>query len=345
MATIEDALEILKGTGPEFGRGLSNHGPMAAEALLALGRDEEVVPWVEQYKRQLDVHPVSRSPISRDDWQNALGAISRVGDWISFFDAELTERPWQSVLDEWIVRLAPGLVAAATHGVIRTGHAVRSIAAAETSLRRHELAEGLGFWAARYTRLPERQSGKAGVLSPSQAISHVGLLPAEDKTHVGLLSDRLRPLDDLSEFADVINLVDDQAETSAFVSDMTETFARVYLANVAPTEQPIGLIHAVTSPSAIRLIAPHVSPKGAALLRRYSWQAAAAIYTAIGEVAPGDTDDAPLPRSEDIVDAAVATGDPHAIKFAEACLREYSLNPRPAYMHAAGDAARRLSPA
>jgi hypothetical protein len=26
MATIDDALEVLKDTGPEFGGGLSNHG-------------------------------------------------------------------------------------------------------------------------------------------------------------------------------------------------------------------------------------------------------------------------------------------------------------------------------
>ena len=33
---IDEALEMLEGTGPEFTGGLSNHGPMAAEALVAL---------------------------------------------------------------------------------------------------------------------------------------------------------------------------------------------------------------------------------------------------------------------------------------------------------------------
>jgi hypothetical protein len=30
--TIDETLDILHGTGPEFGRGPANHGPMAAPA-------------------------------------------------------------------------------------------------------------------------------------------------------------------------------------------------------------------------------------------------------------------------------------------------------------------------
>ena len=47
-ATIDDVLEILASTGPEYGdRGLANHGPMAAEALFALDRPDAAIPWVE----------------------------------------------------------------------------------------------------------------------------------------------------------------------------------------------------------------------------------------------------------------------------------------------------------
>lgn len=35
---IDEALEMLEGSGPEYTGGLSNHGPMAAEALVALWR-------------------------------------------------------------------------------------------------------------------------------------------------------------------------------------------------------------------------------------------------------------------------------------------------------------------
>jgi hypothetical protein len=43
MTTMDDVLDILHRTGPEFGRGLANHGPMAAEALLALGCPDAVL--------------------------------------------------------------------------------------------------------------------------------------------------------------------------------------------------------------------------------------------------------------------------------------------------------------
>ena len=35
------------------------------------------------------------------------------------------------------------------------------------------------------------------------------------------------------------------------------------------------------------------------------------------------------------IDRAVATGDEHAIKFTEACVREDALNPEPVYLMAA----------
>ena len=42
--TIDEALEIVHRTGPEFGPGLSNHAPMGAEAMVAMGRADAVVP-------------------------------------------------------------------------------------------------------------------------------------------------------------------------------------------------------------------------------------------------------------------------------------------------------------
>ena len=56
-------------------------------------------------------------------------------------------------------RLSPALIAAATHGLIRTSHAVRSLGVSDTPQRLHELAEGLGFWAARYHLLPGTPTG------------------------------------------------------------------------------------------------------------------------------------------------------------------------------------------
>ncbi len=229
-------------------------------------------------------------------------------------------------------RLAPGLVAAATHGVIRTGHAVRSLAAAETAERRHELAEGLGYWAARYQLLPGAPSETSGGLQPSQAIRRIETLPSGG--WFGLISAALRRLDDVPAFAGAINLVDTSGDASRFLSDLTETFAAVYLAN-PHAGNVIGLIHAVTGPSAIRLLAPHLTAEATETALRYGWQAGAAIYAAMGERPDADLVEAPDESTDDLIDRAVATGDEHAIKFTEACLREHALNPKPVYLAAA----------
>lgn len=342
--SIDDALEILEQFGPEFARGdlkLSNHGPMAAEALFALGRADVAIPWVERYKRRLQDHPGARNPVSGESWREALGDISRVGDWIAFFERELAEAPWTDMLNEWVLRLAPGVAAAATHGVIRTGHAVRSLAAGETGRRRHELAEGLGYWAASYQLLPGAPSSAGGGLRPSQAISHVQPLPSAKRTDFGLISDGLRRLGDFPAFAGAINLVDTSGDASRFLSDLTETFAAVYLAN-AHTGQVIGLIHAVTAPSAIRLLAPHLTPDATETALRYGWQASAALYAAMGESPHAGDVEAPDESTDDLIDRAVATGDEHAIKFTEACLREHALNPKPVYLAAAHHASKAL---
>ncbi len=68
--------------GPNTPGGLANHGPMAAEALVALERPDAVVPWVEKYKRRLQTHPGGRKPIDPTAWREALGDNPRVGDWI-----------------------------------------------------------------------------------------------------------------------------------------------------------------------------------------------------------------------------------------------------------------------
>ena len=341
MTTIDDALEALADTGPEFGGGLSNHGPMAADALIALGRADLVMPWVEQYKPQLDDHPAAGRSISRDDWREALGDERRVGDLIAFFDAQLRERPWREVLDEWAVVLAPGLVAAGTHGLIRTAHAVRGLAGSETAARRHELAEGLGYWAARYLPLPDRHGG-AGSMQPSEAIHRVPRIPPAEQVEGGLIVDLLRPLDDAPAFPGIADLVE-AADESRFLSDLTETFARVYLANVEPTGHVIGFIHTVTAPSAVRLLSPHVSEPTRVTLRRYVWQAAAALYAAMARSGPSSSEpEPPSATADELADAAAATLDAHAIKFTEACLREHALNPSPVYLAAAADATQRL---
>ncbi|MBV8139053.1 MAG: DUF4243 domain-containing protein [Deltaproteobacteria bacterium] len=337
-SALDEALEILEPYGPEYRGGLTNHGPMAVEALCALGRTDAVIPWVDKYRRGLEPRPLPRERIAPPAWRDLLGRESRVADWMAFFENEMQDRPWRQVLTTWVPRLARGLIAAATHGPIRVGHAARGLAHADTAQRRRELAEGLGYWAATFDVLPGHAPGqptRTGAF-PSKMISTLNVLPLEQRGNFTLISQALAQLDTFKPFANMLDLVDTSGDGGAFLSDLTATFARVYLANARSVLSTIVFVHSVTGPSSLRPMLPYLSASDAAVALGYAWQAAAALFTVYGlTAAPQDSFTSPSYDHEDLVARAIESGDEHAIKFTEVCLREYELNPQPEYLVAA----------
>ena len=82
-------------------------------------------------------------------------------------------------------------------------------------------------------------------------------------------------------FASVADAVDPSGDAEAFLTDMTETFAAVYLASATPGTV-ITFLHGVTGPVAVRTLLPYVSPEEQRRLLRYTWQAAASFYSSAG---------------------------------------------------------------
>jgi hypothetical protein len=141
--TLDEAYERLHATGPEFDGWLSNHGPMAAEAMVRHGHSGQVHRWLDGYMRRLEEFPRGSGPIG-PDWREALGDPRRIADWTAYFRREVTGQPWRQALGTWWPRLLPGVAAAATHGVIRVGHAVRALTEdGEDAEHLTELAHGL----------------------------------------------------------------------------------------------------------------------------------------------------------------------------------------------------------
>src|ERR1700751_5307039 len=69
------------------------------------------------------------------------------------------------------------------------------------------------------------------------------------------------------------------------------------------------------------------------------WHVGAALYAVhAGEVNPEPLPTVTLPAREELADRAVRTGDEHAIKLTEACLRLHAETPDPVYLHAAARA-------
>ncbi len=341
---LDEALLMLHRTGPEFGGGLSNHGPMAAEALVALGRSADVLPWVRAYVGRLEAPPAPWKPIRPDEWRAALGDERHAADWLAFFERELRERPWTEVLDTWVARLAPGLAAAAAHGVLRSAHAARALAARDTPERRAELCAGLGYWAMTYQALPQPRTTRTSVDSgtPQALTAALRALPSVPGTRhrEGLISDGLRALDGFPDFAEAAEAVDLDGPLQAVLSQACLAFTRAYLADQG--RELFAFIHAVTGPSAVRLLAPHLSPATQRAALREAWRVGAALYSVFGSAPPQPATGEP-PRPEALIDAAVSSGDEHAIKLTEACLREHALLGEPDFLHAAGDVCRRFT--
>src|SRR6185295_19046849 len=109
--TFDEALGIIAPAAPELANTLSNHAPMAIEAMCALGRGDATLPWLERYRRGFVPRPVPQDRITEANWREALGNPRRFADWAAFFSIELAERPWRQVVDRWTARLAPGIVA------------------------------------------------------------------------------------------------------------------------------------------------------------------------------------------------------------------------------------------
>jgi hypothetical protein len=334
-ASLDDALEIVAPYGIALKNGNSNHAPMVAEALCALGRPDAVMPWIARYRERM----LPRSPVAdrirREDWRAALGDRGRFADWSAFFGSELREGPWPDVLDHWVDRLAPGFCAAATHGVIRVGHAARSLAAAETPPRLRELADAFASWAATYQELPANGHVANGTMPPREAITRVPVVPPERRQYAGNITASLGMLSDLPEFAPAIGLIDTSGDLAPLVSELTELFTRVYLANAHDIRTTIAFIHSVTSPAALGNIAPQVSDRTVRAALRYAWQAGCGLYACFGGDTAAAEEIEPCREDEDeVVDRAIAHGDEHVIKFTEACLHRHALGPSPVYFAA-----------
>jgi hypothetical protein len=340
--SLDDALDEIAPYGVDLKNGNSNHAPMVVEALCALGRPEAVRPWLARYRERMQPRPAPAEPIGSDDWRSALGRRGRFSDWALFFADELDEDPWPNVLERWVTRLAPGFCAAATHGVIRVGHAVRGIAERETPSRRRELADALAGWAATWRQLPV--AGPAnGVLSPSQAIARAPVVPPERRLP-GNIAAALAVLGDFPEFSPVIGMIDAEGPVAPLIAELTELFARVYLTNARDIPTTIAFIHAVTSHAALGNIAPHVSETTARTALRFAWQSGCALYACYGGVAPAETVEPHDEKKEQLAERAIANGDEHVIKFTEACLNRHAVAASAAYLGAADHVAGMIRP-
>jgi hypothetical protein len=341
-APLDDALTVFAATAPRYGSlGFANHGPMAAEALAHLGREDAIAGWVEHYRGRLEpAPPPADRPLSEEDWPSALGKEECFPDWLALFEREVADRPPVAVVGEWAPRLLPGAVGAATHGLIRTAHAVRALAADDTPPRRLELANGLAFWASTYTELPGPPLliGHEGV---PEALADLPYLP-EDAPRQLLITDMVVQVGDIAdEFEQSVASLGWMGWSVELLDELAWGGALAYLRN-ADDGGAIGLLHSVTSPLACELILPWLAVEDRDAALGYVWQAVAALHIAYDNDRKSELAERETLSADALVDRAVASRDEHAIKLTEAALRSFGRTGEAVLLWAAADAGTRL---
>ncbi|MDT0266065.1 questin oxidase family protein [Streptomyces sp. DSM 44915] len=311
--TLDEALLRLHRSGPEFQGWLSNHGPMAVEALVRHGQAERVHRWLDRYQGRLVERPTPRSRITAENWRERLGDARHLADWSRYFTERLAERPWRAVLAEWWPRLLPGIAAGATHPVIRVGHAVRVLLTdGESAPRLAELAEGLGYWAARHQPLPAGIEPVAAEPAPAAALRAVA--PVPDRS-LGI-NHRLGQLTTLPDWG--ATLPPEPAAVRARLAGLVRAAAGHYVAH-APAG-PVMLVHAVTAPNAVLRTLPALPERLWRPSAAAAWAASAAVVAAYapGGAGAAPADDEPAaPAPDEVFARAAEHGDEHAIKLAD----------------------------
>jgi questin oxidase-like protein len=355
--TLDEAYERLHATGPEFDGFLSNHGPMAAEAMVRRGHSDRVDPWLDRYMRRLEDFPRGTSPIG-SDWREALGDLRRVADWTAYFRAEIGERPWREVLNTWWPRLLPGVVAAATHGVIRVGHAVRALLAdGDDPAHLAELAHGLAYWAARWQTVPGGHSGasaaaaasRARVTTPLDALAAVPRITGQ----AGGIGDRLARLGALPAWpAAVAGLSVPAApeQIRTVLAELVDAATVRYL--LYGHGNGVMLVHSATAPSAVLRTLPALDDDLWAASLSASWVASSALTAVYAPAEPAPRAHLPQPpdgqspeeTAQEVFARAVDHGDAHVIKFADTAVDVFARTGNPDAIAAALRAAELIEP-
>jgi len=305
--TLDEAYQRLHQTGPELVSGLTNHAPMVVECLTHLGRGDRVHQWLDGYRGELADPPRGRAI---GDWQEALGDARRLGDWLEHLSRD--DRPWQDLLALWWPRLLPGMAAAATHGVIRTGHAVRALRQGETPPRRAELGQALAYWAALYRPVP--QLPPRGLRPARDALASIPLLEVQE----GRAGERLDRLAGTPGWADAVAALQPVRRPAEALQDLVDAALRTYAGRAHG--DPVMLVHAVTAPAAVLLALPSLPVELHQASVERAWVTTAAVVSAYAapRARPART---PAADVAGAVEQAVAHGDAHVVKLTEAAVR------------------------
>ncbi|TNE87423.1 MAG: hypothetical protein EP330_18325 [Deltaproteobacteria bacterium] len=302
--SFDEMLDLLHTTAVDFDNGLSNHAPMAAEALVTLGAEGRAVAWVAEYSTRLET-------------EQDPALLAQVDGLVD----QMTAEDPQTVLEREVAVLANGFIAAGWHGVLRTAHAVRSLMREDTPSRRRELAFGLAYWQRDHaTFVGTPGSAVVSGTTGADVLAAVPLLASGDQVS-GRIPDQLAPGVALDGFAETVASFDIDAETlEDAIHGVCAAVARAWVTDGRTDGAAIVYLHGITGTSCLRLLLPWLTTETARSCLGFAVQSAAAAIAAKGTAPAAIADDGPA--AGDIEQIGSEDDDEHTIKLAEAVLRE-----------------------
>ena len=298
--TYLDALAVFVTTDTAYDGGLSNHGPMAAEALVSMGAEQWIGPFVDDYRTRLEPPTATPEPVP--------------GVW----------REWLHVQLPGAVPMAANL---AGHGLLRVAHAVRGIERVETAapgsdlapVQRFELTIALDYWTHGGPGLDGVQQVD-GILDADTWAAGLPRLRPEERSD-GFLTNTLETAAATHGFASAVATLAPGENHGATLDALALVAADSFCYNTGLAA--FALLHGTTVPTMARVLLPHLDESDRdGLVAAVAGFVAAAI---IGFDGPRVTTAAPTTGLDvsdlaGLADAAGATLEDHTIKFADACL-------------------------
>ncbi len=333
---LHTALDQSLTCPPEFGQALSNHLPMALQALFDLGAsDLAMAQFAKQYrgKHFPDAPTTALAPPTQwPNWAQHLGEFGAFERFQAHFLWQLATQPAPAVLASAVPLLWPGLGAVALHGAIRVAHAID---ATPPSV----LASAWAYWAARWQDLP----GQAERPLPLHRWQ-TSLLGVRADVSGNLIADRMQAMALTQAYRQSpLALPLGAPGLRASLHDLAAHMARLYAQSGSFT-----VLHVVTGTRAVLRLLAFAPPRPQAVISAVA--TAALLAAQVGAAQPGafaPTQISPQASPQGIADLlqpslrALEQGawlDDHAIKLVHACWHFAQHQQHPAFLHAAARA-------
>lgn len=315
LAQLHHLLDAGQALSATYRGQMSNHLPMAQQALLELGASAERLQAFTAAQETVLEPQVAARP-ARVALQRDLGRPDSDAAWRAHFAARIAGLGSSAALREALALLLPGVGAIAFHGLIRTGHAV---------LAGHdgELAAGLAHWAAHFMPLPATDGPPLDLPEWLQALA---ALPRPVAPPGALITGRMQAWGDSPGFAAVAGRLRLSPDT---LRDLALLAARTYAAT-----RNFTVLHLLTASHAMSVLEPWwPAPE---LPRGFAVAAAAGLLASGAAPALALALQAPPSRPwPTLISAACAQDDAHVIKLTHAAWRLGRRWPDPAWRAAA----------